>query len=1001
MDRNFIKINSIIEGFTPRQTDERKEELRDSIAKVGLLEPLLVRKNGSVYEIIDGIRRFRAVKELGWKSVECRVIDAGEEITSRIAYVRNTERRNFSILEDAIFLQSVKERFGYNNEDLVRQGYALHRATIDNKLSLLDLPEEIRDKITHGGPLTASKGYEIARIQDEDTQRQLASEIEEKGLSCREIKDRVRSLNVSRKRTEEEGPDPVEIPAGQIPGVYFKDSQDMAELADGSVGLVVTSPPYGVGMEYEKGVSFEDHLKVLDGVFKECVRVLVPGGKICVNVGDILTYGSRVHGKPEIELIGHHIHGIMHNHGMRLRDRIIWEKGLNWVNNPQVSYHRKIQHTSYRILNNFEYIFVFEKEGKREVPFDVETESKISKEEWKSLVPGVWNIRPVCKQKDHPAQFPEELPRRLIQMYSYKGDLVLDCFGGTMTTVKVARELGRKGVGYEKNECYKSAIIKKLGITEEDLKNAEPVRDKVIPSGGDPRPVLDGLKDTIAEVLNASEKKNARVSRVVIPLKGPVSKEDVEIEWAEDFPDPAEPDNHEPSAPVDDTASPLLPAKCHAISQQVNKVILGDCLEKLKDLPDDSVDLLATDPPYGIKFMGKDWDNAVPKIDIWKQCLRVLKPGALMFVMSASRQDCLARMIVNIENAGFKVDSSSLYWTYATGISMGNNVGKAIDKKFGAKRKIIGRNPNSRENCDKSNTIYESGTVEKTAYITEPATPEGKKFSKAYKGFRPKPAVEVVIVAMKPIEEKTLLAQALKNGKGIAWLDDCRIPYEDSSDDTQVKQGVSGNGKHETGLIWERKKTIKNNFSCEGRFPANLLISDDVLQDNRKHPGGSFPARRGKTDHFGLNEMRSEHVGCIGDKGGFSRYFSLDAWVEKNLPFLIVPKPCRKEKDAGCEELPIREKDTRSDTAKGAMKEKGLKPGRNVHPTVKPVRLMSYLITMGSREGDVVLDPFCGSGTTCVAAKILNRKFIGFELNEQYHEIAEKRVNHAAVAKAA
>ncbi len=148
----------------------------------------------------------------------------------------------------------------------------------------------------------------------------------------------------------------------------------------------------------------------------------------------------------------------------------------------------------------------------------------------------------------------------------------------------------------------------------------------------------------------------------------------------------------------------------------------------------------------------------------------------------------------------------------------------------------------------------------------------------------------------------------------------------------------------------------------EGRFPANLLVSNDVLN------------------------------------GGYSRFFSLDAWTQRNHPFLIVPKASKKEKDAGCEKLPIKLKDDRTDAANGSMVEKGLQPSRNNHPTVKPIELMSYFITMGSRKGDVVLDPFCGSGTTLLAAQLLGRKFIGIELEKEYYDIAYERLQNVSGA---
>jgi len=108
-------------------------------------------------------------------------------------------------------------------------------------------------------------------------------------------------------------------------------------------------------------------------------------------------------------------------------------------------------------------------------------------------------------------------------------------------------------------------------------------------------------------------------------------------------------------------------------------------------LPDSSVDLLVTDPPYGIGFMGKDWDNALPDRRIWAECLRILKPGAFAFVMCIPRADCLSRMIIALEDAGFRVNFTPIFWTYATGFPKAQNIGKAVDKRLGAEREVIGR----------------------------------------------------------------------------------------------------------------------------------------------------------------------------------------------------------------------------------------------------------------------------------------------------------------------
>lgn len=397
------------------------------------------------------------------------------------------------------------------------------------------------------------------------------------------------------------------------------------------------------------------------------------------------------------------------------------------------------------------------------------------------------------------------------------------------------------------------------------------------------------------------------------------------------------------------------------------KIINKDCLEAMKEMPDNSIDCVVTDPPYGLSFMGIDWDKALPGTDIWREVLRVMKPGAFAFIMCYVRQDLSSRMVVNLSNAGFNVSFTSLYWTYATGFTHRHDISKVIDKKLGAKREILHRNSNSRENCNKSNTIYESGTVGKTAYITKPKTEQAKKFEGAYAGFQPKPAVEMILVAMKPREELSYTKQAMVNGKGCTWLDDCSIPYNNEADK-----------------------------DLEGRVMANLLVSDNILDDEIIREGGFFPSKRGQSEYFELNEKKSDRSCKIKDKGSYSRYFSLDAWWHKKLPFLIESKPSKKEKNAGLEGFEKKQiigRDIGQDRRNNPYK---IRPSKrcNDHQTVKPIKLKSYLVALGSRETDTILDPFCGSGPTCIAAALLNRKAIGIDKNEYYCKIAAARVRY-------
>ncbi|MBI4457271.1 MAG: hypothetical protein HY644_15435 [Acidobacteria bacterium] len=199
--------------------------------------------------------------------------------------------------------------------------------------------------------------------------------------------------------------------------------------------------------------------------------------------------------------------------------------------------------------------------------------------------------------------------------------------------------------------------------------------------------------------------------------------------------------------------------KVSSTTLPIDEIIHGDCLQFLKKkdcFPDDCIDLMVTDPPYGYSFMGKDWDRAVPSVEIWKECLRVLKPGAFAFIMSAPRADVLGEMTCRLQEAGFRLDFTPLYHSYASGFPKAMNISKTMDKKFRAERVVLGRNPNDRPKHENAK-----------AFPTAPATPPAKPLDGSYGGFQPKPAVEVILVAMKPLSEKTFVEQALTNGKGI------------------------------------------------------------------------------------------------------------------------------------------------------------------------------------------------------------------------------------------
>ena len=391
------------------------------------------------------------------------------------------------------------------------------------------------------------------------------------------------------------------------------------------------------------------------------------------------------------------------------------------------------------------------------------------------------------------------------------------------------------------------------------------------------------------------------------------------------------------------------------------------------------------------------------------EAFRALKPGAFGFVMSSPRSDLLPLVTTALRDAGFNVAFSSIYWTYASGLLKARNLSKAADKRAGVKREVIGKKQyaSSAGNNDNFGTGKQKTNIHKRE-ITVPVTPAAKALEGAYSGCQLKPAVEIVVVAMKPIREKTYLDQALKNHHGCTWLDDCRIPYESNGWNAAKKKNNSWQSANVKGGF-SKDGGLKGIITHKGRFPANIVCENNILNDGIERKSGavlthykrSGNSNLGKT--FKIRDRTGEFADWKSNSGEFSRFFSLDAWfserikrlpkdVQKTFPWLIVPKPSKSEKnkylDTDFTDNP--------DIYNGKFSDlKEDKEDINKHPTIKPVKLMSLLITLGSREGDIVLDPFLGSGTTYIAAAALGRYCKGIEINKEYYDKAVKRCNLA------
>lgn len=461
----MLGIETISIKYHPRQNLGNLETLVHSINKLGLQEPLIVYPVGEgQYAIIDGQRRLAACRKLRLKTVPCIIKEVDEATAAGLSFVINSERNALSPIEEAKHLKYMQEHYGFTLEELFIKGHGTP-SLISQKLQLLDLPGSVQTMITDG-MLTPTHGRELRRLHSAGEQEKMARRVVDFGLTAKRTQVKV-SNYIAKKNKAAKAPPDRSVPLAEVPGVYWKDSSDMSELPNNSVHLIVSSPPYNIGKEFEEGVPHDVHLNDIQSVLNESARVLTPGGIMALNIGDIMNFRG-VKGQndfKQMQLMGHKYQSMLRKHHIYLTDMIIWVKNTIWKKVPRLMYSEKTEHTTYGMLHHYEPVYIFRKRGEREIPpEDVVLRSRLTKEEWTALIPAVWKITAVHDMSEHPSIYPDELVMRLVKLFSYEDDVVLDPWLGSGTTIKVARELGRTGIGYERDLRYKSLIMRKLGI---------------------------------------------------------------------------------------------------------------------------------------------------------------------------------------------------------------------------------------------------------------------------------------------------------------------------------------------------------------------------------------------------------------------------------------------------------------------------------------------------------------------------------------------------------
>jgi len=421
-------------------------------------------------------------------------------------------------------------------------------------------------------------------------------------------------------------------------------------------------------------------------------------------------------------------------------------------------------------------------------------------------------------------------------------------------------------------------------------------------------------------------------------------------------------------------------------------LLKGNNLELLPTLADNSIDAIVTDPPYELGFMGKKWDSTgiAYSVELWRECLRVLKPGGHLLAFSGSRT--YHRMTVAIEDAGFEI-RDMISWISNKTFPKSLNIGKAIDKAAGAERKVIGqRTDGMSETAMKPDKGWNPNSMTNVIDITAPATPEAQKWEGW--GTALKPTVEPIVMARKPLIG-TVAENVLTYGTGGLNIDASRIGFTSEQDIANYEfnnNGVNRMTKDEGEALglhnggWKIKKQERQ--SPQGRWPANLILDEytaELLDEQSgisKSEGGNQNNRKTKDSFIsGTSATLSSVPSGYGDIGGASRFF-------------YVAKASKRDRNEGLEELPDHE--WRDDGAAIPQRnDRPFLPSKNHHPTVKPTDLMRYLVKLVTPPNGVVLDPFTGSGSTGKAAILEGFDFIGIELTEDYWPIIEGRLKHA------
>jgi len=400
---------------------------------------------------------------------------------------------------------------------------------------------------------------------------------------------------------------------------------------------------------------------------------------------------------------------------------------------------------------------------------------------------------------------------------------------------------------------------------------------------------------------------------------------------------------------------------------------VGDSSEVLKQYPDNHFDSVITDAPYGIEFLGKDWDKNTGAIEVWSECLRVLKPGGYLLAFGAPRT--YHRLATNLEDVGFEI-KDSLMWLFGSGFPKAQDVGKQIEKKQGKRKgtKGIGSSTfdSSEEkrfalDCSKCGKRAKNVKNQYTQCVNDdnecPLEASQKPANNEWAGWKTglKPAHEPIVMCRKPLDNRmgkrgkmksrlNVVENVEKWGVGALNIDATRIPSGEDYEANVNAWHKNLKPEHNTKSMFIKEH--QSSGVSQGRFPSNV----------------------------------------IGEVEGYQKYFYCPKVNRKERHWGLDANAIDKVSQNTMMEHPLWEPSMGTDINRLKAKIQENVVNANTHPTIKPVALMLYLVKMITPPNGKVLDCFNGSGSTGMAVKEFGGEYVGIDLDENYIEISRKRI---------